>query len=187
MSNTSATGGYLQPTQSPVYGVALDTLLQQAIVNLSGLAGDLVRPRWQPRPPKMPPLDTDWCAVGVQNISRAWGTTETVGLLIRHEEIETLCSFYGPNADGLAALTQDNVAVGQNFDLLEEQGLFYRRAEDIVPMPELVNDQWQKRYDLALYWGRKVVRDYTIETIETAQVELYNDVGIPPTHIEVKP
>lgn len=186
MSTSSAQAGYLQPTQSPVYGDALDAIFQDAIANLSGLPGQLVRPRWQHVAPKTPGLETDWCAVGVHEIVRDWGVYVNVGETIRHEEISVLCSFYGPGSMGNAALTQDNTAIEQNFYQLEEQGIFYRRAEEVTPAPELVNDQWLKRYDLTLYFGRAVHRAYNILSIESARVKLFNDDGIPPVDIEVK-
>lgn len=185
MSTSSAAAGYLQPTQSPIYGDALDSLFQGAIASLSNLPGDLVRPRWQHYAPKTPPIDTDWCAVGIHNIARDWGATVHIDEMIRHEEIELLCSFYGPGAMDNATLTQDNLTIEQNFTELEQAGLFYRRFDDVIPAPELINDQWLKRYDLTVYFGRAVHRTYNIESIESAEIDLYNDVGIPYTKIEV--
>lgn len=124
--------------------------------------------------------------MGVHNIEREWGTTVHVDEMIRHEEIELLCSFYGPNSMANASLTQDNLTIEQNFTELEQSGLFYRRALDITPNPELINDQWLKRYDLELFFGRAVHRAYNIESIQSAEVTINDYAGIPHTTVEVK-
>lgn len=73
MTNTSATGGYLQPVpQFPtlVGNLSFTQFLQTVFVGMSGLPADLVRPDWQPNPPKQPDIFTNWLAIGL-TVSRA--------------------------------------------------------------------------------------------------------------------
>ena len=55
MSNTSATGGYLAGQLAPLADDELDDAIQAAVASISGLPGDLVRPRWQPAGPSPRP------------------------------------------------------------------------------------------------------------------------------------
>src|SRR4051812_9766277 len=55
-TNDSSTGGYLSPVvaSSALQDAALDALLQQMVAGITGLPGNMVRPRWQPVTPKQP-------------------------------------------------------------------------------------------------------------------------------------
>lgn len=104
MSNTSATGGTLPPSQTPLtfvgapgpiawigaggplvfYGPdtpapldddGLDDFLQSLVAGVTGLAGSRVRPRWQPTDPNLP-QSGDWAAVGI--VSRSADTFAVV-------------------------------------------------------------------------------------------------------------
>lgn len=70
-TNTSATGGYLFPAQPPPLpaNLTFKQFLQTVFVGLSNLSGDLVRPSWQPNPPKQPDLYTNWMAIGITSVT----------------------------------------------------------------------------------------------------------------------
>lgn len=70
MNNDSSTGGFLLSYRDsyiapPLEGQALTNFLQEQIVGVTGIAGNLVRPRWQPEPPLLPDATIDWIAFGI--------------------------------------------------------------------------------------------------------------------------
>src|SRR5450830_286484 len=102
MADDSSTGGYLAPGgATPVDDAALDAVLQGFVAGVTGLPGSLVRPRWQPTVPKQPPLDANWCAIGVTDTDPDAvptilhnGAGNGVDNLYRNEVITVLASFY---------------------------------------------------------------------------------------------
>lgn len=166
------TTGYLVPSPAgaPLYDDALDDLLQGAFVGITGLPGAMVRPRFQAKPPKQPDGATDWCAVGVMHIER--DANPVVGFverqLVRHEEIHVLASFYGPNAGAFAAIAADGLALLQNNAALSSQLMLYVNNDTIRQVPELVNEQWIRRFDLPVRFRRQVKRTYAVESLVSA-------------------
>ncbi|WP_343724936.1 phage neck terminator protein [Herbaspirillum huttiense] len=178
MATDSSTGGYLTPVGAqPLDDAALDLVLQGYVVGVTGMQGAMVRPRWQPTVPKQPPADTNWCAIGVQDTDReavasiqhnpAGDGSDT---LRRNEVLTILASFYGPGAKGLATLFADGIQIAQNQEAIAAQGLQFMDSEQILTAPELVNEQWIRRYDLSFRLRRQVVRTYAVLNVESAQV-----------------
>src|SRR5689334_15168070 len=134
----SSTAAILQPSSTvPPGDLDLDAIIQTLIVGVSGLTGDLVRPRWQPTQPKMPDIGTNWCAIGVTSITPDdgpaiihqptlffgqglygagpyGGSSDGSDVLFRHEQIEVLASFYGTNAQQISGITRDGLGFPQN-------------------------------------------------------------------------
>lgn len=54
MPQDTTTPGYLPPSTSPAYDAALDQMFHDLVMGITGLTGDLVRPRWQAEPPQQP-------------------------------------------------------------------------------------------------------------------------------------
>lgn len=186
MPNSSATGGYLTPdaTPSPIEDAALDAAFQKAIVGITALPGNMVRPRWQEKPPKQPEPSVNWCAFGVtsqipdagphiQHVSADPGNDT----LRRHEEIDVLATFYGPLAKQYAAILRDGFGIPQNIEELKASGIAFIDAGDIRPVPELVNQQWIRRADIQLRFRRAVTRSYAIRNILAADAHLFDDTG----------
>ncbi len=94
MSNDSASGGYLLPqdgTPTLEPDDPFDTLIQSIVVGVTGMPGDLVRPRWQPVPLAEPEPGTDWCAIGVTGEDPDGGrpfVTHFVGDVIGGRELD---------------------------------------------------------------------------------------------------
>lgn len=186
MSNTSATGGYLSPVapSSAQFDAALDAVIQQVVVGITGIAGSLVRPRWQPVVPKQPEPSVDWCAIGVSGIEPAdypaeshIGTGNGSDTQQAWEGLGVLASFYGPNAMANASLLKRGLYVAQNREPLQAAGIDVVDAGTITAAPDLVSQQWIRRYDLPIRLRRKVETTYSILNIASA-----DDLIVTDTH-----
>jgi hypothetical protein len=173
----SSVAGYLQPTgTAPPEDADLDSIFQQLLVGITGLPGNMVRPRWQAIVPKQPEPATNWCAVGVTGIEHDANSYEQHNpagngsdSLIRHEIITVLCSFYGAGALNFASQARDGMYVAQNNSTLDQFEMGLVEVGSIVTAPELVNQQWIRRFDLSMRIRRRVVRTYPILNILSAQ------------------
>src|SRR5258708_882462 len=140
---TSAQAGFITPRdhgtlddQGP-----LDAFIQTMVVGLTGISGNLVRPRWQLEPPTLPDISQTWVAVGrgrrrpdtfafVRHKRSADGQGED--LVARSEEIEFNCSFYGPQAELRAVFLSMGFQVGQNREVLTQKGFGFINLGDII-------------------------------------------------------
>lgn len=181
MANTSATGGYLAPegTPAPAEDTDLEDVLQGMVSGISGLPGKFVRPSWQKKPPKQPEPDTNWCAIGVHEKKTVAnpaldhkGSDEGHDQYQMHEELNILCTFYGPQAQGYASILRDGIFIPQNSEAVNALNMSFVGASDIRPVPELVNQQWIRRYDLFIQMRRQVVRIYPVLNILSAPITL---------------
>ncbi|HFU8039873.1 TPA: hypothetical protein ACH7EQ_005067, partial [Escherichia coli] len=153
-NNTSTERGWLIPTSGdPDYDEALDRLLSQWMRNVSGLSAGMVRPRWQKEQPPLLPAETNWCAFGVIGWSgddspAFTRQTDDGSQLWRHETIECMASFYGPAGMVYASRFRDGISVPQNNAALNALGLSLGDYTGLTPFPELINQQWVRRYDM---------------------------------------
>lgn len=182
MANTSATGGYLAPVGAPATDAELEDLMQAMVKGITGLPGKMVRPRWQPKPPKQPEPEQDWCAIGVTitdqdpnpSITHN-GAGDGSDTYVRHQEIRLLATFYGPTAQGYAQTLADGMTIPQNGEALKAQGLVFVEALTMISVPELVNQQWVRRYDLTLRLRRRTERTYQVLNILSADTTILTD------------
>ncbi|WP_431022037.1 Bacteriophage protein [Erwinia rhapontici] len=179
MSNNSSTEpGWLTPTgESPEYDAALDTLLGRWMRFVSDMPAGMVRPRWQPVHAAMPSAETNWVAFGViewpvDDTPAFTLQTETGSQLWRHEEFIAMASFYGPAGMRYASVFRDGISVEQNNRELNRLALSLADHGDIIPFPELINNQWVRRYDIRVRLRRKVVRTYNIQSIVDGNVTI---------------
>jgi len=186
--NDSATGGILTPTATspaPHEDDAFDDDLQAVVAGLTGLPGQLVRPRWQPTPPKEPAIDVNWCAIGVTSqepldnpIILHKGAGEGYDQMLRYETISALASFYGPNAKNSAALLRDGLYVAQNRDELRAKSLWLLDVGAIVMAPDLINLNWRRRADLSFRLRREIIRNYPVKNLVSAQGTIVPGNGV---------
>lgn len=191
MPNTSATGGYLTPSVSPLDDDALLDFLHDVIVGVTGLPNKMVRPAYQADPVKRPNIDTDWCAFWTSNHMPEAGTAYVKiesdglsGVLQRHETFQVRMSYYGPHASRNAAAFRDNLQIGQNRDQLFLAGMAHIDCSAITSLGDLVDQQWYKRADITGNFRRELNRDYSIlsflsakGTIETETKTIHWAVG----------
>nr|WP_244140917.1 hypothetical protein [Burkholderia vietnamiensis] len=170
--NDSSTGGYLAPSVDapPAEDDALDDLVHDLIVGITALSPDLVRPRWQPTVPKQPEPSVDWCAFGVaEQTSDASPAIQHDGarqdMYIRHQDINVLCTFYGPRAKGYAQRLADGLSIPQNREQLQLRDMAFVGVSEIRAAPDLVNQQWVRRYDITVKLRRKITRTYAVLTL----------------------
>ena len=183
MANTSATGGYLAPGGTPLPAdIALEDILQPMVAGITGLAGQYVRPRWQPGNPRQPEPDTDWCAIGVTATRRDDGpaiihdgTGDGSDAYIRHEDIDVLATFYGPNCQRNAATLQDGLQIPQNLEALFIQGFSFVEARDARRAPEFFNQQWINRFDVTIRFRRRIDRTYAVLNILSADPAIHSN------------
>lgn len=156
MTTTSATGGFLElsPAQGPF---ALEDVLHDLITGVTGLPGELVRPRWQPDPPEVPEPNVNWCAFGIGQFDPSnhpviihHGEGDGHGEIVDMEELQVMVSFYGPLHMVNVRAFRRGIYVKQNRELLRPAGLAFVKAGTIVPLPELVALGWRSRADIPL-------------------------------------
>jgi hypothetical protein len=209
MGNTSSTGGVLSPIGAlPLDDFALDAVFQSLAVGITGMPGNLVRPRWQMASdiaggfgglPKQPEPGTDWCAIGVVSVKQSDGpwlvydAPSNTELYWDHEELTVLVSMYGPDCQSNMRLLRAGLNVPQNTESLLPNMIRYVGCGPIRTVPELVNQQWVRRQDISLDFRRKVIMTYGVENLLISEINLIddtygvNDVIIVPPGSPVEP
>jgi len=195
MSNDSSTGGYLTPSSvPPPEDVSLDAILQGMVAGITGLTGPLVRPRWQPINPKHPEAAVDWCSIGVISetpeysaYTRHWRgepsnpndpSGQGYDEQRRHEVLEIMASFYGPDSRGNANTFRAGLSVAQNREALYFQNMNFVSTDcKLVNMAELVNETWFRRIDVIFLVRREIDRTYPVLNILSAPITIETDVA----------
>jgi hypothetical protein len=93
----------------------------------------------------------------------------------QHETLNVLASFYGPNSASYAKLARNGLYIAQNREALMSAGFDVLDAKRITAAPELVNQQWVRRYDLTLRLRRQVVRSYPVLNLLSADGSVETD------------
>ncbi|WP_446902998.1 phage neck terminator protein [Burkholderia sp. YIM B11467] len=188
--NDSSTGGYLAPAVDapPAEDDGLDDLIHDLIAGITSLPPDLVRPRWQPTVQKQPEPGINWCAFGIQtqtpDASPAIvhnGANEGSDTYIRHQDLDVLCTFYGPAAKGYAQRLADGLALPQNREQLKLLDMAFVSVSEIRAAPDLVNQQWVRRYDMTVRLRRKISRTYAVLNLKSVQASTTTDASPPVT------
>jgi hypothetical protein len=186
----SSTGGYLVPAVAspPAEDDALDDMVHDLIAGVTALDPSLVRPRWQPNVAKQPDPTVNWCAFGISE-QRAHDSPAIVhdadnggsDTYTRHEDLMVQCTFYGPGAKGYAQMLLDGLAIPQNREQLQAQDMAFVSTSEIRPAPDFVNQQWVRRYDMAINLRRKITRTYAVLNLASVQATTTTDASDPVT------
>lgn len=187
MSNDSSTGGYITPEVVPVvsYDNSLEDIFQGAFSGITGVAGNLVRPRWQPEPPNQPDFTTDWIALAVSTTGQdvnAYQAHDPEGdgtnQVQRDEYLDVFISFYGPNCHQVMSRLREGLQIEQNRWVLLQNGIHFTEFGDPIFLPALLKEKNVKRVDAHLSFTRRVALNYAIRNVVdasgTIDAEIYS-------------
>jgi hypothetical protein len=187
----SITADYLLPTgPQPIDDDALNDALVAAVVGITGLPGNLVRPRWQAQPPQQPDNMVNWCAAGItdnQNVDYTYiklNSDQLGSTQYRQQELSFLCSFYGPSSVGNANMLADGIEIPNNMWGLNAIGVKLIGSNQPTRIPDLTNAQWINRCDVTIRFRRETSRIYGIPSVLSSSGTLDgDDNGVePPVH-----
>jgi hypothetical protein len=172
-------------TSLQLEGPALEDYIQQFVAGVAGLDGTLVRPRYQPEPPNLPDFSVTWCAVGIvrKRPIGVYGATihdpvnDGHDLVQRHEDIDVLASFYGPQCDYYAANLHSGLMIWQNKSALAAVGMAFVEIGEGTRAPEFIKNQWLDRIDKPLWLRRIIQRVYPVLNILEAAGTVTADPG----------
>ena len=162
-------------------GDQLANFFHNWIQGIVGLPGQLIRPFWQAEPPNLPGAGINWMAFGIQSKVGDTFAVETpnsdtdLGSIVRHEVLNLITSFYGPDADSYASMLREGMSVTQNREPLDLFSMGLISCGQIVAMPELLKEKWVYRADLKFSIKRRILINYNIPTILTAAYSLDNE------------
>lgn len=176
MANTSATGGYLVPTNSILDGQDLKDFIHDFLVGNTGLPEDLVRPAFQKLVPTIPDFSVDWMAFNIseRRITNTSPLVQIGEILVQlvYEDLDIVCYFYGPNATLNCGILRDGVRIGQNREVLQLNGFGLRGTSDLRYMPPLLNQQYDEHCDITISLTREIRKEYDILPLLNAQGEV---------------
>jgi len=179
--NDSTQAGYLTPTSLPPdYDEQLEREISRWIRGISGLPDGMVLPRWTAVQPSIPVAGSDWCGFGITRMRLDVYPAEVTvdddsNARWQQESFDIICCFYGPSGMAYATFFRDGLFLEQNNAELNRAGLSLRDCSDIIPAPELINNQWQRRYDVTVILRRKTVREYGIKSLVEAPVQFFGE------------
>lgn len=179
--NDSTQHGYLTPTSpQPDYDEQLERELSRWIRGVSGLPDGMALPRWTSTQPVIPVAGSTWCEFGVMKVRHDVQPAEvavddSTNARWQQESLDVICCFYGPGGLGVATLFRDGLFLSQNNEELNRVGMSLGGCSDIIPAPEFINKQWQRRYDVTVQLRRKTVREYSIKSLLSTPVTFFGD------------
>jgi len=181
--NTSASGGPLVPKGvGPVYDDPFDKFLHDIVVGITDLDTNLVRPRWQLKPPKTPEPSVTWCAIGINTTvdqSVKGQTTHAKDnngrdTVITWERVTVMASMYGPKAWERMGQLGGGLRVPQNREALVRAGVGFVSVGPRRNLSYLSETQVNvRRVDMELEFNRVVGRTYDVYNLLSASGIVY--------------
>ena len=101
----------------------------------------------------------------------------------RDEELDVLCSFYGPHCHALAATLRDALAVDQDRAALRSVGIALTEVGRAVQVPALFTERWLRRVDIPITLRRRTRRVFKVLTIESGQLGIDNELYVTPIQV----
>lgn len=188
MANTSATGGYLGESSTPLSITALEDTWHDIIAGITGLDNTLVRPSRQLEPAQQPAPGTDWAAFDVIRVSSdVWPDVVHVSdgqghdEVVDHDRYDVGVVFYGPDADTLAGLLRRGLCVWQNRSALRAVGIALQSVGDPVTVPELDSMVWRQRVDVSARFIVESRGGYAVLNLLRSTGDILGDDGTAVT------
>lgn len=179
--NDTTHAGYLTPTGTPSpYDATLEALLKQWIGGVSGLPADAIFTRFTDQQPATPDADASGCGFSItdfrQNLDPVYiQRDENTDYQWHFETLVVQCCFYGPSGQFYAKQFKAGLSVAQNNAELSAAGLTLGETGDVTAVPERINEQWQRRYDLFVTLRRRVEREYGIKSLLSAPINYFGE------------
>jgi hypothetical protein len=107
---------------------------------------------------------------------------------VRHETLEILCSFYGPNAGANEQRLRQGLGIEQNRVGLAAADIAVVSVTGPVIAPALIKEVWVKRVDCTLNLSRSLNTTYEVRSvvgISTATLD--NELYLSSLHLEDAP
>jgi hypothetical protein len=177
----------MQPnlTPAPAFDSDLENLIHDNIVAVTGIAGNMVRPRFQPEPANHPDQSTDWVAFGLSvqdSDTFAAVTHDPLGnggvgtsTVERDELITVNLSFYGPNGGKNISYYREGIQLESNrWDLLAG-GLGLVGMTSVINLPALLKDKWVRRLDTKITFRRRSGLTYNVPSLLGGNVVINNE------------
>lgn len=181
--HSSATGGPLPQANTTTTDEQLENVLMDTVAGILNLPHTLVRPRWQPRPPKQPEPNVNWASVGI--MSRAATDFPYIkhfpggpDRLTRWGTLDVMVSLFGPACQELAEQLRDGFYIDQNREQLGAIGVKMIEATNMTAVPDLFNMQWINRFDLTIRFARAVDREYNVLDIASSEGTIATQNGV---------
>ncbi|UTJ45713.1 hypothetical protein NLZ15_12665 [Atlantibacter subterranea] len=176
--NDTTRPGYLTAVGiKPIYDEPLEQQLAQWIHGISGLPESDVIIDYANPPFILPPVTTDWCGFSIDHFFfepdiACVPVNADSDYHWQFESLAVICRFYGPHSQTYANAFRSGVFVSQNNAELNLIGFSLGDVGNIVATPELINNQWQRRYDLPVTLRRKAIREYGIKSFLSTSVQI---------------
>jgi hypothetical protein len=165
--------GYLGPVTpgpAPLEDDSWEDFLHDVFAGVTGLDPTLVRPRWQEEPPLRPDISVDWMAFGthatrtdfvpvtyhLDNVGDGYDAMQEM------EELDILCSFYGPNAEKYQSYCRRGLYVDQNQAVFRANAVGMVSTTGFTRAAELFKDRWWPRSDMTVTLRREVRYNYSV-------------------------
>lgn len=177
MNDTTRPGYLTAVGVTPIYDDALEQALRQWIEGISGLPEDRVIIDYTNPQPTPPPVDVNGCGFSITDFLDDASPAGIVNdadsdYQWQFESLVIDIRFYGPASQHYANGFRSGLFISQNNAELSRSGFSLGDVGNITSAPELINNQWQRRYDLSVTLRRKAVREYGIKSFLSTQVQI---------------
>lgn len=193
MATNSSSAGYLAPTSTPpLSGDTLNDVFQSVLVGITGIAGDLIRPRWQPEPPNQPDFNTNWIAFGITLTKGdvfpyiGHDGINHVDVVERDQILTVLHSFYGPSSQLIAETYNVGIQVEQNRDALTAAGIKLVECQEVTTLPALLKEKWVNRFDCRTVFRRRVKWSYPVLDVVANTDSVNGEISVDNEHYITK-